>query len=162
MAAPTDPYKIIIQLKAKIAELEYKAYRLTLENDALKEAQRSIKPRIPLEWKLTPLEATLFSCLLGKPAVTTKKTIMAAMYGDRVNVPMPKIIDIIVHQLRKKLPPEVKVRTVYGQGFVLDPVSKARYSDAGERRKESPEDLFGQDRGLPVLAGANGLRGQDS
>ena len=155
MAAPTD-YR-----DRRIVELENEVYRLTLENDALKEAQRSIKPLIPLEWKLTPLEATLFSCLLGKPAITTKKTIMAAMYGSRVEVPMPKIIDIIVHQLRKKLPPEVKIRTVYGQGFVLDPVSKARYADVRERRKESFEDLFGQDRSLPLLAGADGLRSQD-
>jgi len=153
LAAPTD-YR-----DRRIRELENEVYRLTLENDALKAAMWSIKPRIPFEWKLTPLETKLFACLLGKPSITTKKTIMAAMYGDRVEVPMPKIIDIIVHQLRKKLPPEVKVTTVYGQGFVLDPVSKARYADVGERRKESSEDLFGRAGDLPVLAGTDGLRG---
>lgn len=82
----------------------------------------------PLEWGLTPQQGRLFGCLMTRDLVT-QDAAMAALYGDRVgadNEPAPKIIDVFICHIRKKLKPfGLSVETRWGQGYFLTQDTKA-------------------------------------
>ncbi|TPN44433.1 winged helix family transcriptional regulator [Mesorhizobium sp. B1-1-4] len=76
--------------------------------------------RVPLEWLLTGSEARLFAFLTTRD-VATKAAIMQAIYSPGVDdEPEPKIVDVFVCKMRKKLKPfGVSIETVWGQGYAL-------------------------------------------
>ncbi len=83
--------------------------------------------RVPKEWCLTAKEARVFSHLTTRE-LATKKTIMQALYFDLHSdeEPQVKIVDVFVCKLRKKLKPyDVKIETVWGQGYSL--VDREKY-----------------------------------
>lgn len=84
----------------------------------------------PLEWGLTASEQRVFAHLTTRD-VCTKASLVTALYSTRVDVePGPKIVDVFVCKMRKKLTPHgVQIETVWGQGYSL--VDRTSYS-AGE------------------------------
>lgn len=86
--------------------------------------------RPPLEWRLTGQEARVFGVLVNRE-LASKAAIMAALYADRATereVPEPKIADVFICKLRKKLRPfGVEITTVFGQGHALNAEVRALY-----------------------------------
>lgn len=76
---------------------------------------------LPLEWRLTAQEARIFGVLVNRE-LATKDAIMAGLYGDRADDEvLPKIVDVFVCKLRKKLMPYgIAIETVWGRrGYAL-------------------------------------------
>lgn len=88
----------------------------------------SAKPAI--EWGLTSQEARVFGVLVNRE-LATKDAIMLGLYSGRAGDDgevEPKIVDVFVCKIRKKLKPfGVEIRTVWGQGYALDPATRASY-----------------------------------
>lgn len=84
----------------------------------------------PLEFGLTPTEARLFG-LLTRVEMATKDRIMFALYASRIDAePEIKIVDVLVHHIRKKVEPfGITIETLWGTGYRMPPEAKAR---AGE------------------------------
>ena len=84
----------------------------------------------PIEWRLTHQEALVFGVLVNRD-LATKDAIMAALYAERVTdeeVPEPKITDVFICKVRKKLKPfGIEIRTVWGQGWALDAETRAGF-----------------------------------
>ena len=76
---------------------------------------------VPIEFGLTSSEARVFSCLVHRD-FATKPQIMMAVYTDRHDEePEPKIVDVFVCKMRKKLKPHgIVISTVWGQGYRLE------------------------------------------
>ncbi|MGV6876658.1 helix-turn-helix domain-containing protein [Pseudochelatococcus sp. B33] len=76
---------------------------------------------VPIEWRLTPVEATVYQCLASRHEAT-KQAIMTALYGTRPDdAPEIKIVDVIVCHIRKKLKPfGIEIRTIWGRGYAID------------------------------------------
>lgn len=76
---------------------------------------------VRFEWGLTTSEARLFAFLTTRE-LCSKAEIMNALYALRPEADEvePKIVDVFVCKLRKKLRPfGVEVETVWGQGYRL-------------------------------------------
>uniref|UniRef100_UPI00333BC414 helix-turn-helix domain-containing protein n=1 Tax=Mesorhizobium sp. M0050 TaxID=2956861 RepID=UPI00333BC414 len=75
---------------------------------------------VPLEWLLTSSEARLFAFLTTRQ-IASKAAIMQAIYSAGADdEPEPKIVDVFVCKIRKKLKPfGVQIETVWGQGYSL-------------------------------------------
>ncbi|KAB1068868.1 helix-turn-helix domain-containing protein [Methylobacterium planeticum] len=86
--------------------------------------------RPPVEWCLTGQEVRVFGCLVNRE-VATKDAIMTALYADRATVEEvaePKIVDVFICKIRKKLRPYgVGIQTVWGQGYALDADTRAAH-----------------------------------
>ncbi len=86
--------------------------------------------RPEMEWGLTSQEVRVFGVLVNRE-LATKDAIMAGLYSDRAGEEgevEPKIVDVFVCKIRKKLKPfGVEIRTVWGQGYTLDPKTRATY-----------------------------------
>lgn len=101
--------------------------QLRVQIDVLKERNRQLEELLapstlqpPLEWRLTASEARVFAHLASRD-VCRKEGILAALYADRIDeAPEPKIVDVFVCKLRKKVKPfGVEIETVWGQGYRL-------------------------------------------
>ena len=68
---------------------------------------------------LTRMEARLMRALAEKPGrVVGKGALMDAMYFDRVQEAEPKIVDVLVCKIRRKLRGSARtIETVWGQGY---------------------------------------------
>lgn len=79
----------------------------------------------PLAWRLTPTEATLVRLLVRHPLVRWE-TFEAAMTAARWDWEAePKILDVYVSKLRKKLGPfGVEIVTQWGRGWGLRPSAR--------------------------------------
>ncbi|NVO13831.1 MAG: helix-turn-helix domain-containing protein [Rhodoplanes sp.] len=70
-----------------------------------------------------PIVATL-----AKELSATKQQLHAAMYRSRIDaddLPDPKIVDVMVCKIRKKLPEGCTITTVWGWGYEVTPESAA-------------------------------------
>lgn len=115
---------------------------LKQENELLRERVARLESILmqtappPIEWRLTASEARVFGCLVNRE-IATKDAIMAALYCDRLDADgaaEPKIVDVFVCKMRRKLKPfGVEIRTVFGQGFVIDPATRSTYRSTSER-----------------------------
>lgn len=86
--------------------------------------------RIPLSWKLTPIEARFFGTLVNeKGELTTKERLHAAMGGDNPEYDADiKIVDVVACKVRKKLKPHgIVFETVWGRGYRLSPEVRASF-----------------------------------
>lgn len=81
--------------------------------------------RAPREWKLTAKENAVLAALVERELVT-RDQMMTALYSHRDDAPEPKIIDVFVHKIRRKLPPDVVIETRWGEGWSLRPDCRAR------------------------------------
>ena len=79
----------------------------------------------PLEFGLTGSEARVFGVIM-KREVATMDACMAALYRDEGrDEAEPKIVDVYVCRMRKKLKPfGIQIRTVWGVGYAMDPAAK--------------------------------------
>lgn len=109
--------------------------RLEVENDVLRERVRQLEEMVfgdggltPIEWGLTTAEERLFH-LLAQRQLVTKDAAMAGLYRDLgKDEADPKIVDVFVCKIRKKLAPYgVGITTRWGQGYELDAATRARF-----------------------------------
>ena len=102
------------------------------ENDRLRERIRQLEKvmgmdiTLPLEWGLTGHERMVFGVLMAR-SMATKDACMAALYRNvGKDEADPKIVDVFVCKMRKKLGPfGVVIKTVWGAGYKLEPDIKA-------------------------------------
>jgi two-component system cell cycle response regulator CtrA len=104
---------------------------LEAENDTLRERIRELEAMLgmsidaPLELGLTGTEARMFG-LLRKVELASKKSLMTALYWDRIDdAPHEKIVDVMICHLRRKLKPwKIEIETAWGQGYAMQAASK--------------------------------------
>lgn len=110
-----------------VAMYETTQRRLERQIDILTERNRQLEDLlvpsgvlVRTVWMLTPQEARLFAHLTTR-SLATKRSIMSAMYGDRIDdEPHEKIVDVFICKLRRKLKPyDIEITTVWGQGYSL-------------------------------------------
>ena len=72
-----------------------------------------------LEWGLTRMETRLMRALAARPErMVPKGVLMDAMYFDRPQEALPKIVDVLVCRIRRKIKASGWViETVWGQGY---------------------------------------------
>lgn len=81
----------------------------------------------PAGWGLTGSEARLLGALTTRELLT-KEAAMTVLYPnvDADGGPQPKIVDVFICKMRKKLEPVgVCIETVWGRGYRLGAASKA-------------------------------------
>lgn len=110
--------------------------KLEDENDFLRERVRQLMKElgqpdvslVPLEWGLTRTEQAVIEALIARE-FASKEFIMHFLYNDRPDdPPEQKIIDVLVCKARAKLAPfGIKVETLWGRGYRLDPVVRAQF-----------------------------------
>nr|WP_278422938.1 helix-turn-helix domain-containing protein [Brucella anthropi]DAM62818.1 MAG TPA: Transcriptional regulatory protein, C terminal [Caudoviricetes sp.] len=114
-----------------INELETALFdRIAAQEERIRQLEELLVPskiRIPLEWSLSPAEATVFACLAAR-RFATKEMIYHALYALRSDDVEPKIVDVFICKLRKKVKPfGVIVETVWGSGYTL--VDREKYAE---------------------------------
>jgi DNA-binding response OmpR family regulator len=107
--------------------------RLRRENDALRECNARLVAAlgdtlpIPLAWRLTPSERSIFRVLVTRE-VATKDAMMASLYSHRpCDEPGARILQVLVCKLRKKLPAGTTITNVWGIGYTLDPETRRAF-----------------------------------
>ena len=105
---------------------------LERENETLREriAQLEAQLRggdryVPVEWGLTRSEATMVLALSTRQQCS-KDMLMQALYSGGVDEgAKPKIVDVFICKIRKKLKPfGVDIATIWGLGYALDPATR--------------------------------------
>lgn len=113
---------------ARLEALQIERDRL-LERVALLEEQLVGRDDLilPPEWGLTTSEMRVFRVLLNR-TMATKEAIHATLYhNEGKEAAEPKIVDVFICKIRKKLKPYgIEVKTIWGQGYSLDPETRAR------------------------------------
>lgn len=108
--------QIIEILRDRVAELEEEVRQLRAQ---------TVQPsafRIPAEWCLTAKEQAL-ALAFAKRGTLAKDAVMAALWSPKWDLdgePSPKLVDVFVFKLRKKLAPHgLKIITQWGRGYVM-------------------------------------------
>lgn len=116
----------------EIAMLRGELDRVKDENDMLRQRIAEFFgldtpwPKDVLGFRLTPIEEK-FLRVLAKRDFGSKEMLYSAIYDDRVfdeDLPDPKIIDVKICHLRKKLPSDA-IETIWGRGYRLTDAGKA-------------------------------------
>ena len=107
---------------------------LLREQNALLKSALGMTARVPLPINLTASEERIFGVLMARD-VATKEALMIVLYSDDANDwPDPKILDVMICKLRKKLKAlEIKIETVWGRGWHMPAESKAVVKGFSER-----------------------------
>lgn len=102
--------------------------RLELENDELRERVRQLEAalladqewRAPRIFNLTRTEERILAGLVARGTVS-KSRLMLVLYDGRAgDAPQPKIFDVLICKLRKKLRPyDITIETIWGEGYKL-------------------------------------------
>jgi hypothetical protein len=90
-------------------------------NDVIMAIMRTIKA--------TPTQSALLAALLRRPDMTKEALHHCIQRPDREPTDQ-KIVDVLICNLRKKLPPGVKVDTLWGRGYGMTPTSRATMIEA--------------------------------
>lgn len=108
---------------------------LLAENERLRDEIAVLKQSFslpalyPLEWKLTPTEARVLGCLATR-GMMTFDMMMTAIYSDRVDQPLLKILHVWVYKLRRKLKPfDIAIQSIWGVGYSVSPETRARLTE---------------------------------
>lgn len=109
-----------------MAVSDMEKHRLRVENETLREQVRQLKQQLveggknaPLSWGLPDCERRLYAHLTSRELVT-RESCMAVMYGHMLAQPDPKIIDVWLCKLRRKLAQQgVEIVTHWGVGWSL-------------------------------------------
>ncbi|MEO0870964.1 MAG: helix-turn-helix domain-containing protein [Pseudomonadota bacterium] len=108
---------------------------LEIENNELRETIRQLEEQLfndawfaPIEFCLTPAEASYLAALMGATRCTKDMLLMASRRtDDDVEI---KIVDVFICKLRKKLKPfGIEIKTDWGRGYYLTAEMKTRVSD---------------------------------
>lgn len=88
---------------------------------------------VPVEYGLTANEARIFGVLVNRP-LATRAAIMAALYDDDGKEQAePKIVDVFVCRMRRKLEPfGIEIHTRWGEGWFLPDTQRQQLSEAAE------------------------------
>lgn len=96
--------------------------RIEFLEERIRQLEDALMPasvHVPLEYRLTSREARVFAHLASRD-FGTRQSIMMALYSDRLEEPEPKIVDVFVCKMRRKLQPfGVRIETIWGQGWRL-------------------------------------------
>ncbi|MCA1241850.1 helix-turn-helix domain-containing protein [Stappia stellulata] len=108
-------------------ELQNENERLRARIQDLEEALFADVP-VPVEFRLTTQEARVFGVLI-KRELATRTAILAALYDDLGrDQAEPKIVDVFVCKLRKKVAPfGIEISTVWGRGWCMDAAVRGRF-----------------------------------
>lgn len=100
----------------------------------------------PFEWGLSPHQTRCFGVLLNR-AMASNDAFMAALYHDDGREPAnPKIVDVMVCHIRRKLKPfGIRIYTVWGQGYAI-PEEQRRRLLQGESDLRPPELITAETR----------------
>jgi DNA-binding response OmpR family regulator len=90
------------------------------------EEQIGIALQPPTIFGLSRSETAVLGILLANPH-PRRNTFMVALYGDRLDPPHDKIIDVMIARIRRRLSPlGIEIVTRWGQGYSMPETSKAR------------------------------------
>lgn len=98
------------------------------ENRQLRDALRCTEAaRFPAKWGLAPADKRVLTSLIGAPGgFRTKEAMFAAARRWESTKPDHHLLTVVICRLRKKLKPfGITIHTVTGEGYKLDPASKA-------------------------------------
>lgn len=122
-------------MTTSVTILAEKCDLLLAENDMLRERVRQLEAvltngyeRLPIGG-LTCTEAAVLAVIAAADGGAPKERILEAIYAWRSDreVPQPKILDVYVCKMRRKLAPlGVEIETVWGWGYRLPSESLAR------------------------------------
>jgi DNA-binding winged helix-turn-helix (wHTH) protein len=85
----------------------------------------------PRVWKLTRQErACVGSLYASQSGFRTKEALHSAISGDIEVETDEKLVDVIIHKVRKKLPPGIAIDTVWGEGYSISTSGRARLAAA--------------------------------
>lgn len=116
------------RLRARVAELEETV--LQLQQEA--EWRGDLPEGLPY---LTRLEERVLRALLSRRGVASRDDILDCVYGVENDTVDPKIIDVILSHLRKKLVGmNIKICTQWGRGWYIERASH-RMAIAGDLRQ---------------------------
>lgn len=77
-------------------------------------------------FELTATEARILNVLMRRTQVS-KASMFEALYGDRLAGPEPKVLDVMVHKLRRKIGARgIHIETIWGVGLRLAPDMRAK------------------------------------
>lgn len=145
---PNDSMVVLVMERGGVAhrttvsEHQAKAFAwgiLSDLDDEVFEDQLNAKPKaasspdVPRSWRVTRTERRILGAFLDG-GVVSRDWLMTTLYG-RARAPNPKILDVFVFKLRRKLAARgITIETVRGEGFILPSASKAilRNAIAGE------------------------------
>lgn len=110
------------------------------ERDTLREQVRQLeellRPTIilPAAWRLSRMEADFLNALrAAAPGMVHRERMMIALYGLSDEPPEPKILDVYLCKVRRRLmeaQTRIQVETIYGRGWRLHPDSVIRFDEA--------------------------------
>lgn len=115
-----------IYLSDRIAILEAENDELRERVIQLERAMTSDYDRMPIGG-LTSSEAVVLAVIVSTTNGASKSRIFEALYAMRSSrdLPEPKIVDVMVCKLRKKLDAlGVEIETIWGWGYRLSPASR--------------------------------------
>jgi hypothetical protein len=112
------------RLEADNARLSEKIDDMEMEIDDLKRElgvsrDDALTDALKQQFGLTPLEARLLACLYQAGGATVaKERAMMSLYGNAIDVPEIKIVDVLICKLRGKMDAEA-ILTSWGKGYAL-------------------------------------------
>ncbi|MGG3814650.1 helix-turn-helix domain-containing protein, partial [Methylorubrum rhodesianum] len=122
------------------------------ERDTLREHIRQLeemlRPTIilPAAWRLSRLEADFLNALrAAAPGMVHRERMMIALYGLSDDAPEPKILDVYLCKVRRRLmeaQARIEIETIYGRGWRLTPESIVRFDEAVAAYRGSPVLAF--------------------
>jgi two-component system cell cycle response regulator CtrA len=90
------------------------------------EEQIGLGLRHPNPFSLSRTETAVLGILLANPH-PRRTAFMAAIYGNRLDPPCDKVIDVVISKMRKTLAPHgITINTDWGSGYSMPEPSKAR------------------------------------
>jgi len=106
-----------IEAARRIEDLEFEVRSLKAELGRAADGERVAKWR--QAFGFTQMQAALFDIFVNRgDHPSAKGALLDALYDDHDDPPEPKVLDVMVCQMRKKLPPGA-ISTVWGLGYVL-------------------------------------------
>ena len=113
-------------LRQRLDALEIERDGLIARVAELEEALFRPDVRLPVAWRLTPQQTKLFGMLAAAAGViVSRAAILNALYAGGEQPESSKLVDVLLSQLRRKLPPAIAIETVWGRGWRLPEPSRA-------------------------------------
>ena len=112
---------------------------------------------------LTKQESKLFGLLMARTALVTQDLAVDALYGGQPEERDPRIVDVFICKLRKKLKRwDIKIETVWGLGFRIPALDKAKAKTimAEQARVEAAQERILIEKGnagIVVTVGGTGF-----
>lgn len=122
-------------MRDRIAFLEDKVSELEERVAQLEAMELGTGWQPPVDLCLTPAEATLLGALVARERCSKEILLEASRtsgLGYRRDEVEPKIVDVFICKLRRKLDPfGIQVRTLWGHGYAIDVADRDRLLNWG-------------------------------